>query len=198
MWALFRHDLRMMRGYLLSLIALALLYTWLLDGLANLALQVSFGPVMLGMYSGFLKSLLLNERKCHWDSYVLTAPVSRRTVVREKYCLMLLVAAVCCASGVLGCWLQGGEGLELYLFLLPVDCLLLSVIGPLCLQGKWMGSMDGLLVAVAGGLVGGGFGVRELWLAWCMPVLAALTVLSLLAVAVSYQVAVRLYERKDF
>lgn len=67
--------------------ALLLILTYPLLALAlNMKPILSMFPLLLGMYS--LTGLTFDEHS-HWDTYVRTMPVSRRTVVAAKYLLGL-------------------------------------------------------------------------------------------------------------
>ncbi len=85
--------------YLLILAVMVCLYAWLLR-FGKLLVTTTSMAVILSLYIGFLESLLAVERNCRWDRYVLTMPIARETVVREKYCLMLLAAFLPCLAGM--------------------------------------------------------------------------------------------------
>ncbi len=200
MLALLKHDLRIMRSYLLVLTVIVCLYAWLLRFSKLLVITTSMA-VILSLYIGLLESLLAAERNCRWDRYVLTMPIARETVVQEKYCLMLLAALLPCLAGMcMDGLFYGGAHLFMHLFLLVSCGLLLSLIGPIYLKKTDTGksALAVILMMILCGFAVGGLSVQQVWLAWRWPVLALLSVIALAALWSSYRIALRIYLHKEF
>ena len=199
MLALLKQDLRIMRSYLLVLVAMVCFYTWLLRFFKPLVITTSLA-VILALYIGFLESLLTVERNCRWDRYVLTMPIARQTVVQEKYCLMLLAAFLLCLVGICADGLlYGGTHLFLQLFIFVVCILSLSLLGPIYLKksGAGKSALAIILVMILCGF-SAGLSAQQVWLAWRWPVLALLSVIALVALWISYRIALRIYLLKEF
>ena len=200
MLALLKHDLRVMRFYLCILVMIVCFYAGLLH-FSKLLVTTTSMAVILSLYSGFLESLLSVERKCYWDRYVLTMPISREIVVRERYCLMLLVAFLPCLVGMcIDGLLYGGAHFFVYLVLLAFCGLLLSFIAPIYLKKVSTGksALAMTLLVVLCGLAAGGLSMQEAWVAWRWPVLALLSVVTIVALLVSYHISLWIYQDKEF
>ena len=198
--ALLKQDLRIMRSYLLILAVMVCLYAWLLR-FGKLLVTTTSMAVILSLYIGFLESLLAVERNCRWDRYVLTMPIARETVVREKYCLMLLAAFLPCLAGMcMDGLFYGGAHLFIYLFLLDFCGLLLSFIGPIYLKKTNTGksALAVTVMMVLCGLAAGGLSVQEVWFAWRWLVLAPLSIITIAALLASYHISLRIYQDKEF
>ena len=189
-----------MRSYLLILAVMVCLYAWLLR-FDKLLVTTTSMAVILSLYIGFLESLLAVERNCRWDQYVLTMPIARETVVREKYCLMLLAAFLPCLAGMcMDGLFYGGAHLFIQLFLLDFCGLLLSFIGPIYLKKANTGksALAVTVMMVLCGLAAGGLSVQEVWSAWRWLVLAPLSIITIAALLASYHISLRIYQDKEF
>ena len=198
--ALLKHDLRIMRSLSayscsdgLSLCMAAALWQIACD-------DNKHGGYLVAVY-WLLESLLAVERNCRWDRYVLTMPIARETVVREKYCLMLLAAFLPCLAGMcMDGLFYSGAHLFIYLFLLDFCGLLLSFIGPIYLKKANTGksALAVTVMMVLCGLAAGGLSVQEVWFAWRWLVLAPLSIITIAALLASYHISLRIYQDKEF
>lgn len=145
----------------------------------------------------------------HWDKYVLTMPVSRKMVVQSKFMMCFLLVGFMLAVGTAFAVMLDSTVTDALFstMLVAAMSLLMSVLALPCMI-KW-GAQRGrmvlvMLCAAAGALIGLGlFMTDEIqftegsFLSYETAAIA-LTVLTLLVTAVSYQISLRIYGRKEF
>lgn len=180
--------------------------------------------IILGFSGGFLalcimlmvfavkvvESTLIYDETDGWDSFVLTAPVSRKEIVRSKYLLQILflagaflVSAVILLLISLIPMFSGEEWLFLMLFVGFCYALFYgAVVIPIYLKFGQHASRYvafAVLVVVAG-LYGATFGITMFleFAASRVPFLIGVLVLSLAAYGVSYLVSQKIYAKKEF
>ena len=180
--------------------------------------------IILGFSGGFLalcimlmvfavkvvESTLIYDETDGWNSFVLTAPVSRKEIVRSKYLLQILflagaflVSAVILLLISLIPMFSGEEWLFLMLFVGFCYALFYgAVIIPIYLKFGQHASRYvafAVLVVVAG-LYGATFGITMFleFAASTIPLLIGVLVLSLAAYGVSYSVSRKIYAKREF
>ena len=180
--------------------------------------------IILGFSGGFLalcimlmvfavkvvESTLIYDETDGWDSFVLTAPVSRKEIVRSKYLLQILflagaflISAVILLLISLVPMFSGEEWL--FLMLVVGFCYALfygAVIIPIYLKfGQHTSRYVAFAVlVVVAGLYGATFGITMFleFAASTIPLLIGVLVLSLAAYGVSYLVSQKIYAKKEF
>ena len=215
MKGLLRKDLYMMKNTFGTLVAFMLVYAVIGYYGANASMLSAILAIIIMMLPA---NSISYDEFYHWDRYVLTMPVSRRMVVQSKYVLCLLLVLFAMLVGILFSLLLG-ESWENALLSNGFVALLALLMTVLSLPAmlKW-GAQKGrlimvLLCGVAGGLIaivsisisyGGmtlgpldGEGVHASLLTGGM-LLAALCIFTAVAMAVSYRISCRLYEKKGF
>jgi hypothetical protein len=180
--------------------------------------------IILGFSGGFLalcimlmvfavkvvESTLIYDETDGWDSFVLTAPVSRKEIIRSKYLLQILslagaflISAVILLLISLVPMFSGEEWLFLMLFVGFCYALVYgAVVIPIYLKFGQHASRYvafAILVVVAG-LYGATFGITMFleFAASTIPLLIGVLVLSLAAYVVSYLVSQKIYAKKEF
>ena len=180
--------------------------------------------IILGFSGGFLalcimlmvfavkvvESTLIYDETDGWDSFVLTAPVSRKEIIRSKYLLQILflagaflVSAVILMLISLIPMFSGEEWLFLMLFVGFCYALVYgAVVIPIYLKFGQHTSRYvafAILVVVAG-LYGATFGITMFleFAASTIPLLIGVLVLSLAAYGVSYSVSRKIYAKREF
>ena len=180
--------------------------------------------IILGFSGGFLalcimlmvfavkvvESTLIYDETDGWDSFVLTAPVSRKEIVRSKYLLQILflagaflVSAVILMLISLIPMFSGEEWLFLMLFVGFCYALVYgAVVIPIYLKFGQHTSRYvafAILVVVAG-LYGATFGITMFleFAASTIPLLIGVLVLSLAAYGVSYSISRKIYAKREF
>lgn len=180
--------------------------------------------IILGFSGGFLalcimlmvfavkvvESTLIYDETDGWDSFVLTAPVSRKEIVRSKYLLQILflagaflVSAVILMLISLIPMFSGEDWLFLMLFVGFCYALVYgAVVIPIYLKFGQHTSRYvafAILVVVAG-LYGATFGITMFleFAASTIPLLIGVLVLSLAAYGVSYSVSRKIYAKREF
>lgn len=180
--------------------------------------------IILGFSGGFLalcimlmvfavkvvESTLIYDETDGWDSFVLTAPVSRKEIVRSKYLLQILflagaflVSAVILMLISLIPMFSGEEWL--FLMLVVGFCYALfygAVVIPIYLKfGQHTSRYVAFAVlVVVAGLYGATFGITMFleFAASTIPLLIGVLVLSLAAYGVSYSVSRKIYAKREF
>ena len=180
--------------------------------------------IILGFSGGFLalcimlmvfavkvvESTLIYDETDGWDSFVLTAPVSRKEIVRSKYLLQILflagaflISAVILMLISLIPMFSGEEWL--FLMLVVGFCYALfygAVIIPIYLKfGQHTSRYVAFAVlVVVAGLYGATFGITMFleFAASTIPLLIGVLVLSLAAYGVSYLVSRKIYAKREF
>ena len=180
--------------------------------------------IILGFSGGFLalcimlmvfavkvvESTLIYDETDGWDSFVLTAPVSRKEIIRSKYLLQILslagaflISAVILLLISLVPMFSGEEWLFLMLFVGFCYALFYgAVIIPIYLKFGQHASRYvafAVLVVVAG-LYGATFGITMFleFAASTIPLLIGVLVLSLAAYGVSYSISRKIYAKREF
>ena len=180
--------------------------------------------IILGFSGGFLalcimlmvfavkvvESTLIYDETDGWDSFVLTAPVSRKEIVRSKYLLQILflagaflISAVILLLISLVPMFSGEEWL--FLMLVVGFCYALfygAVIIPIYLKfGQHTSRYVAFAVlVVVAGLYGATFGITMFleFAASTIPLLIGVLVLSLAAYGVSYSISRKTYAKREF
>jgi hypothetical protein len=180
--------------------------------------------IILGFSGGFLalcimlmvfavkvvESTLIYDETDGWDSFVLTAPVSRKEIIRSKYLLQILslagaflISAVILLLISLVPMFSGEEWLFLMLFVGFCYALVYgAVVIPIYLKFGQHASRYvafAILVVVAG-LYGATFGITMFleFAASTIPLLIGVLVLSLAAYGVSYSISRKTYAKREF
>lgn len=180
--------------------------------------------IILGFSGGFLalcimlmvfavkvvESTLIYDETDGWDSFVLTAPVSRKEIIRSKYLLQILslagaflISAVILLLISLVPMFSGEEWLFLMLFVGFCYALVYgAVVIPIYLKFGQHASRYvafAILVVVAG-LYGATFGITMFleFAASTIPLLIGVLVLSLAAYGVSYSISRKIYAKREF
>ena len=180
--------------------------------------------IILGFSGGFLalcimlmvfavkvvESTLIYDETDGWDSFVLTAPVSRKEIIRSKYLLQILslagaflISAVILLLISLVPMFSGEEWLFLMLFVGFCYALVYgAVVIPIYLKFGQHTSRYvafAILVVVAG-LYGATFGITMFleFAASTIPLLIGVLVLSLAAYGVSYSISRKIYAKREF
>ena len=180
--------------------------------------------IILGFSGGFLalcimlmvfavkvvESTLIYDETDGWDSFVLTAPVSRKEIVRSKYLLQILflagaflVSAVILLLISLIPMFSGEEWLFLMLFVGFCYALVYgAVVIPIYLKfGQHTSRYVAFAVlVVVAGLYGATFGITMFleFAASTVPFLIGVLVLSLAAYGVSYSISRKIYAKREF
>ena len=180
--------------------------------------------IILGFSGGFLalcimlmvfavkvvESTLIYDETDGWDSFVLTAPVSRKEIVRSKYLLQILflagaflVSAVILLLISLIPMFSGEDWLFLMLFVGFCYALVYgAVVIPIYLKfGQHTSRYVAFAVlVVVAGLYGATFGITMFleFAASTIPLLIGVLVLSLAAYGVSYSVSRKIYAKREF
>ena len=180
--------------------------------------------IILGFSGGFLalcimlmvfavkvvESTLIYDETDGWDSFVLTAPVSRKEIVRSKYLLQILflagaflVSAVILLLISLIPMFSGEEWLFLMLFVGFCYALVYgAVVIPIYLKfGQHTSRYVAFAVlVVVAGLYGATFGITMFleFAASTIPLLIGVLVLSLAAYGVSYSISRKIYAKREF
>ena len=180
--------------------------------------------ITLGFTGGFLalcimllvfavkvvESTLIYDETDGWDSYVLTAPVSRKEIIRSKYLLQVLflagaflISAVILLLISLIPMFSGEEWL--FLMLVVGFCYALvygAVVIPIYLKfGQHTSRYVAFAVlVVVAGLYGATFGFTMFleFAASTIPLLIGVLVLSLAAYGVSYSISQKIYAKREF
>ena len=192
--------------------------------IAALAVLFLLFSITLGFTGGFLalcimllvfavkvvESTLIYDETDGWDSYVLTAPVSRKEIIRSKYLLQVLflagaflISAVILLLISLIPMFSGEEWL--FLMLVVGFCYALvygAVVIPIYLKfGQHTSRYVAFAVlVVVAGLYGATFGVTMFleFAASTIPLLIGVLVLSLAAYGVSYSISQKIYAKREF
>ena len=157
-----------------------------------------------------VESTLIYDETDGWDSYVLTAPVSRKEIIRSKYLLQVLflagaflISAVILLLISLIPMFSGEEWL--FLMLVVGFCYALvygTVVIPIYLKfGQHTSRYVAFAVlVVVAGLYGATFGVTMFleFAASTIPLLIGVLVLSLAAYGVSYSISQKIYAKREF
>ena len=180
--------------------------------------------IILGFSGGFLalcimlmvfavkvvESTLIYDETDGWDSFVLTAPVSRKEIIRSKYLLQILslagaflISAVILLLISLVPMFSGEEWLFLMLFVGFCYALVYgAVVIPIYLKfGQHTSRYVAFAVlVVVAGLYGATFGITMFleFAASTIPLLIGVLVLSLAAYGVSYSVSRKIYAKREF
>lgn len=180
--------------------------------------------IILGFSGGFLalcimlmvfavkvvESTLIYDETDGWDSFVLTAPVSRKEIIRSKYLLQILslagaflISAVILLLISLVPMSSGEEWLFLMLFVGFCYALVYgAVVIPIYLKFGQHASRYvafAILVVVAG-LYGATFGITMFleFAASTVPFLIGVLAISLAAYGVSYSISRKIYAKREF
>jgi ABC-2 type transport system permease protein len=210
-----------MKGLLCNdLLGLKKTLTWML--LFLLVYAAVFTPVMgIEFIAGFvciMSSMMVvtaatTADMVKWDSYALTMPVSRKTLVREKY-LMVIVFVLfgtlfSAVFGVVGWFWKHNSDLETIFWICGICACLGFIINSILLpfifkfgaeKAKFMVILCvGVPVAVFALLAGSGMmpdlsGILQY--IWLIPYVVA--VVTLLLLAGSYWISMRIYQKKEF
>ena len=189
-----------------------------------LAVLFLFFSITLGFFGGFLalcimlmvfavkvvESTLIYDETDGWDSFVLTAPVSRKEIVRSKYLLQILflagaflISAVILLLISLVPMFSGEEWLFLMLFVGFCYALVYgAVVIPIYLKfGQHTSRYVAFAVlVVVAGLYGATFGITMFleFAASTVPFLIGVLAISLAAYGVSYSVSRKIYAKREF
>ena len=180
--------------------------------------------IILGFSGGFLalcimlmvfavkvvESTLIYDETDGWDSFVLTAPVSRKEILRSKYLLQILflagaflVSAVILLLISLIPMFSGEDWLFLMLFVGFCYALVYgAVVIPIYLKfGQHTSRYVAFAVlVVVAGLYGATFGITMFleFAASTIPLLIGVLAISLAAYGVSYSVSRKIYAKREF
>ena len=192
--------------------------------IAALAVLFLLFSITLGFTGGFLalcimllvfavkvvESTLIYDETDGWDSFVLTAPVSRKEVIRSKYLLqILLLAGAFLLSEVLLLLISlipQFDGEEwLYIMLIVGFCYALvygAVVIPVYLKFGQHTSryVAFVILIVVAGLFGVtfGFSIFMEFAASTIPLLIGILAVSLAAYGASYLVSQKIYAKREF
>lgn len=157
-----------------------------------------------------VESTLIYDETDGWDSFVLTAPVSRKEIIRSKYLLQILslagaflISAVILLLISLVPMFSGEEWLFLMLFVGFCYALVYgAVVIPIYLKFGQHASRYvafAILVVVAG-LYGATFGITMFleFAASTVPFLIGVLAISLAAYGVSYSISRKIYAKREF
>ena len=211
-----------MKGLLLNdLLGLrrTLAYIFVFLGIYALLFTGTMGPEFISGFILVLTTMMVNSAvmigdAAKWNMYALTMPISRRTLVQEKYLLMLLLGGGGMALSSLYTFviyllhhtldLRGFFDMVLLLFSL---CLFLnSVILPILLRfGSEKAKYLTIIcygVPVGGIVILGGMGVLDGWIGFLLQirtmVALACFALSLVFMAFSYRISLWIYQKKEW
>ena len=192
--------------------------------IAALAVLFLLFSITLGFTGGFLalcimllvfavkvvESTLIYDETDGWDSFVLTAPVSRKEVIRSKYLLQILfLAGAFLLSAVLLLLISlipQFDGEEwLYIMLIVGFCYALvygAVVIPVYLKFGQHTSryIAFVILIVVAGLFGVtfGFSIFMEFAASTIPLLIGILAVSLAAYGASYLVSQKIYAKREF
>ena len=192
--------------------------------IAALAVLFLLFSITLGFTGGFLalcimllvfavkvvESTLIYDETDGWDSFVLTAPVSRKEVIRSKYLLQILfLAGAFLLSAVLLLLISlipQFDGEEwLYIMLIVGFCYALvygAVVIPVYLKFGQHTSryVSFVILIVVAGLFGVtfGFSIFMEFAASTIPYLIGILAVSLAAYGASYLVSQKIYAKREF
>ena len=192
--------------------------------IAALAVLFLLFSITLGFTGGFLalcimllvfavkvvESTLIYDETDGWDSFVLTAPVSRKEIIRSKYLLqILLLAGAFLLSAVLLLLISlipQFDGEEwLYIMLIVGFCYALvygAVVIPVYLKFGQHTSryVAFVILIVVAGLFGVTFGFSMFmeFAASTIPLLIGILAVSLAAYGASYLVSQKIYAKREF
>ena len=192
--------------------------------IAALAVLFLLFSITLGFAGGFLalcimllvfavkvvESTLIYDETDGWDSFVLTAPVSRKEIIRSKYLLqILLLAGAFLLSAVLLLLISlipQFDGEEwLYIMLIVGFCYALvygAVVIPVYLKFGQHTSryVAFVILIVVAGLFGVTFGFSMFmeFAASTIPLLIGILAVSLAAYGASYLVSQKIYAKREF
>ena len=192
--------------------------------IAALAVLFLLFSITLGFTGGFLalcimllvfavkvvESTLIYDETDGWDSFVLTAPVSRKEIIRSKYLLqILLLAGAFLLSAVLLLLISlipQFDGEEwLYIMLIVGFCYALvygAVVIPVYLKFGQHTSryVAFVILIVVAGLFGVTFGFSMFmeFAASTIPYLIGILAVSLAAYGASYLVSQKIYAKREF
>lgn len=143
-----------------------------------------FASICVILTATILISLLGLEEKARWNTVALTLPVSRFTLVLEKYlfglCTLLVGAVIAMGLGIAVVPLAGYDTITLCASLFCLGLVIQSVMLPLIFRfGMEKGQLFtmGLLFILAAGLVvlvGNGMLAVSGFLLWLLPIIAAM------------------------
>ncbi|MBQ3011845.1 MAG: ABC-2 transporter permease [Methanocorpusculum sp.] len=180
--------------------------------------------ITLGFTGGFLalcimllvfavkvvESTLIYDETDGWDSFVLTAPVSRKEVIRSKYLLQILFLAgaflISAVILLLISLIPQFDGEEwLYIMLIVGFCYALvygAVVIPVYLKFGQHTSryVAFVILIVVAGLFGVTFGFSMFmeFAASTIPLLIGILAVSLAAYGASYRISQRIYAKREF
>ena len=192
--------------------------------IAALAVLFLLFSITLGFAGGFLalcimllvfavkvvESTLIYDETDGWDSFVLTAPVSRKEIIRSKYLLqILLLAGAFLLSAVLLLLISlipQFDGEEwLYIMLIVGFCYALvygAVVIPVYLKFGQHTSryVAFVILIVVAGLFGVTFGFSMFmeFAASTIPLLIGILAVSLAAYGASYRISQKIYAKREF
>ena len=192
--------------------------------IAVLAVLFLLFSITLGFAGGFLalcimllvfavkvvESTLIYDETDGWDSFVLTAPVPRKEVIRSKYLLQILfLAGAFLLSAVLLLLISlipQFDGEEwLYIMLIVGFCYALvygAVVIPVYLQFGQHTSryVAFVILIVVAGLFGVTFGFSMFmeFAASTIPLLIGILAVSLAAYGASYRISQKIYAKREF
>ena len=192
--------------------------------IAALAVLFLLFSITLGFTGGFLalcimllvfavkvvESTLIYDETDGWDSFVLTAPVSRKEIIRSKYLLqILLLAGAFLLSAVLLLLISlipQFDGEEwLYIMLIVGFCYALvygAVVIPVYLKFGQHTSryVAFVILIVVAGLFGVTFGFSMFmeFAASTIPLLIGILAVSLAAYGASYRISQKIYAKREF
>lgn len=192
--------------------------------IAALAVLFLLFSITLGFTGGFLalcimllvfvvkvvESTLIYDETDGWDSFVLTAPVSRKEIIRSKYLLQILfLAGAFLLSAVLLLLISlipqfAGEE-WLYIMLIVGFCYALvygAVVIPVYLKFGQHTSryIAFVILIVVAGLFGVTFGFSMFmeFAASTIPLLIGILAVSLAAYGASYRISQKIYAKREF
>ena len=157
-----------------------------------------------------VESTIIYDETDGWDSFVLTAPVSRKEIIRSKYLLqILLLAGAFLLSAVLLLLISlipQFDGEEwLYIMLIVGFCYALvygAVVIPVYLKfGQHTSRYVAFAVlVVVAGLYGVTFGISMFmeFAASTIPLLIGILAVSLAAYGASYRISQKIYAKREF
>lgn len=147
----------------------------------------------------------------HWDRYVLTMPVSRKMVVQSKYILCFLLVGFMLVTGTVFVMLLDGSAADALLSTMMVAAVsLMMATAALPCMLKWGAQRGRLVLCAVAGAAGAVMATGLMFLkddtmtiGDAMVVLQDMILLgtlllTVIVVVVSYFIALRLYERKEF
>ncbi len=217
MRGLLKKDLIMMQGSFKSIPFILVLYIAIGCWLENIGLMMGMLAVVT---AGIASSSLISDEAFRWDRYVLTMPVSRKMVIRSKFVLLFLTVIPTVIISVLLTLLLSSnpeEDLLSTVIILSMMQFMFSGVIPCTL--KW-GARSARIVMAVGSVI-----VAVIFLMLLIPIMmidptgvqtmepelgertikfiieaaiAVFALFSLAVTAISYKVALRIYENKEF